>query len=214
MNLRSMEDDTARLAPQRMTFAQRASGGLLRLCGWKQVYVPPPAPKGIIVVYPHTSNWDFIIGMLYRIATGLQVHWLGKDALFHWPVRRLLVRLGGIPVNRRDPAGFVDTLLTRFAAAESMWLGIAPEGTRGYTDHWKSGFYRLALAGNLCVGLGYIDYATKTVGIETYVNLSGDPVQDIGRIRRSYEGKRGRVPQNEGVIRLRQAPPHPARALD
>jgi 1-acyl-sn-glycerol-3-phosphate acyltransferase len=152
--------------------------------------------------------------MLYRIATGLQIHWLGKDALFRWPVRQLLLRLGGIPVNRRDPAGFVDALLVRFAASESMWLGVAPEGTRAYTDHWKSGFYRLALAGRLCVGLGFIDYATKTVGIETYLNLSGDPAEDIDRIRAGYAGKRGRLPQNEGAIRLRQGAGQPARVSD
>ncbi|HEV2230113.1 MAG TPA: 1-acyl-sn-glycerol-3-phosphate acyltransferase [Steroidobacteraceae bacterium] len=185
-----------------MTFAQRGSGLLLRLFGWRRVFVPPPVPKGIVVVYPHTSNWDFIIGILYKIATGFQVRWVGKDTLFRWPVRRLLLRLGGIPVNRRDPSGFVDTLLAEFARAESLWLGMAPEGTRAHTDHWKSGFYRIALAGGLCVGLGYIDYATRTVGLETYVNLTGDPTQDLARIRAFYAGKRGRLPENEGDIRL------------
>ncbi|HUO19066.1 MAG TPA: 1-acyl-sn-glycerol-3-phosphate acyltransferase [Steroidobacteraceae bacterium] len=185
-----------------MTFAQWGSGLLLRLLGWRSVLVPPPVPKGIIVVYPHTSNWDFIIGILYKIATGLQVRWLGKDTLFRWPVRRLLVRLGGIPVNRRDPSGFVDALLAEFARSESLWLGMAPEGTRAPTDHWKSGFYRLALAGGLSVGLGYIDYATRTVGLETYVSLTGDPAQDFARIRACYAGKRGLRPGNEGVIRL------------
>lgn len=185
-----------------MTFAQRGSGLLLRLFGWRRVFVPPPVPKGIVVVYPHTSNWDFIIGILYKIATGFQVRWVGKDTLFRWPVRRLLLRLGGIPVNRRDPSGFVDTLLAEFARTESLWLGMAPEGTRARTNHWKSGFYRIALAGGLCVGLGYIDYATKTVGLETYVNLTGDPTQDLARIRAFYAGKRGRLPENEGDIRL------------
>jgi 1-acyl-sn-glycerol-3-phosphate acyltransferase len=182
---------------------QRGSGLLLRLLGWRCVFVPPPVPKGIIVVYPHTSNWDFIVGMLYRIATGFQVRWLGKDTLFRWPVRRLLLRLGGIPVNRRDPSGFVDTLLAEFARSESLWLGMAPEGTRAHTDHWKSGFYRIALAGGLCVGLGYIDYATRTVGVETYVSLTGDPTQDFARIRACYAGKQGLRPGNEGDIRLR-----------
>jgi 1-acyl-sn-glycerol-3-phosphate acyltransferase len=187
-----------------MRLTQRGSSRLLRLCGWRVVLVPPPAPKGIILVYPHTSNWDFIIGMLYRIATGLRVHWLGKDSLFRWPVRGLLLRLGGIPVNRSDPAGFVDRLLANFAASESLWVGLAPEGTRAYTDHWKSGFYRIALAGRLCIGLGFIDYATKTIGIENYLTLSGDPVRDLDCIRSVYAGKRGRRPGNEGAIQLRQ----------
>lgn len=177
---------------------------LLRLLGWRLVFVPPPVPKGILVVYPHTSNWDFFIALLYKIATGFQVRWLGKDTLFRWPAQTLLRRLGGIPVNRRDPSGFVDALLAEFSRSESMWLGITPEGTRAYTNHWKSGFYRIAVAGGLCVGLGYVDYATKTVGIETYLKLTGDPKQDFARIRAAYAGKRGRRPQNEGDIRLRE----------
>ena len=187
-----------------MTFAQRASDLLLRMFGWRRVFVPPPAPKGIVLVYPHTSNWDFFIALLFKIASGFEVCWLGKDTLFRWPVRWLLLRLGGIPVNRRDPSGFVDSLLAEFARRESMWLGLAPEGTRAYTDHWKSGFYRIALAGGLTVGLGYLDYATRTVGIDTYLRLTGDPAQDFARIRAAYAGKRGRRPENASDIRLRQ----------
>jgi len=187
-----------------MTIAQRVADALLRLLGWRHVLVPPPAPKGVIIVYPHTSNWDFIVAMLYRFATGLPVHWLGKDGLFRWPVHRLLRRLGGIPVNRRDAAGFVDTLLAEFQRAEWMWLGMAPEGTRAYRDHWKSGFYRIAVAGGLPVGLGYLDYATKTVGLDTYITLTGDPAQDFARIRAFYAGKRGRRPHNASQIQLRQ----------
>ena len=187
-----------------MGLAQWGSGLLLRLVGWRCVFVPPPVPRGILVVYPHTSNWDFIIGILFKLATGFQVRWLGKDTLFRRPVRALLVRLGGIPVNRRDPSGFVDRLLAEFAASESLWLAMTPEGTRARTDHWKSGFYRIALAGGLCVGLGYIDYATRSVGVDTYLELSGDTAQDFARIRAAYAGKCGLRPQNAGDIRLRQ----------
>jgi len=166
--------------------------------------VPPPVPKGIIVVYPHTSNWDFIVGMLYRIGVGLPVRWMGKDTLFRWPVRRLFLSLGGISVNRQERSGFVDALLAEFARNDWMWLAVAPEGTRARTDHWKSGFYRIAVAGGFPVGLGYIDYATRTVGIDTYLSLTGVPSQDFARIRAFYAGKRGRRPEKQGDIRLRE----------
>jgi len=187
-----------------MKLVQRGAGLLLRLLGWQTVFVPPPQPKGIVLVYPHTSNWDFFVAVLYKLAVGFKVRWLGKHTLFRWPVRGILVRLGGIPVDRGDSAGFVDALLAEFATRESMWLGIAPEGTRGHTDHWKSGFYRIALAGGLCVGLGYLDYASRTVGVETYLKLTGDPTQDFACLRAAYAGKRGRRPQNAGTIRLRE----------
>ena len=94
---------------------QRCARALLAAFGWRSVFVPPPAPKGVIVVYPHTSNWDFIIGVLFKFAAGLPARWMGKDTLFRWPFRRLLLRIGGIPINRRERTGFVATLLAEFA---------------------------------------------------------------------------------------------------
>ncbi len=182
---------------------QRLAAAILRRCGWRSVYAPPRAAHGIIVVYPHTSNWDFIVGLLFKFAVGLRANWAGKDTLFRWPLRRLFVRLGGIPVNRRARSGLVAALLEEFARREWMWLALAPEGTRARTDHWKSGFYRLALAGGLPVALGFIDYATRTVGIDTYLELSGDVERDFAALRSYYAGKRGRRPEQAGDIRLR-----------
>jgi 1-acyl-sn-glycerol-3-phosphate acyltransferase len=178
--------------------------GILRLCGWRRVLVPLPAPKGIIVVYPHTSNWDFFIGVVYKIGTALPARWVGKHTIFRWPVRRLLVSLGGIPIRRDQRSGLVEAMLAEFAKHERMWLAVTPEGTRSRTEYWKSGFYRIALAGKLPVALGYIDYATRTIGIDTYLTLTGDVAADFARIREFYRDKRGRRPENEGEIRLRE----------
>jgi 1-acyl-sn-glycerol-3-phosphate acyltransferase len=185
------------------TLVQRFAAATLAAYGWRSVFVPPPVPKGLIVVYPHTSNWDFIVGVLFKFAVGLPAHWMGKDSLFRWPLRPLFLRMGGIPINRRERTGFVGTLLEEFARREWMWLAVAPEGTRSKTDHWKSGFYQIALAGRFPVGLGFIDFATRSVGIDTYIDMTGDPEADFARIREFYAGKRGRRPQFEGEIRLR-----------
>jgi 1-acyl-sn-glycerol-3-phosphate acyltransferase len=174
------------------------------LFGWRTVLIEPPSPKGIIVVYPHTSNWDFIIGVLFKISVGLPAHWMGKHTLFRWPIRGVMLALGGIPINRRERSGFVDVLLAEFARHDWMWLAVAPEGTRSATDHWKSGFYRIAVAGNLPVGLGYIDFARRTVGIDTYLTMSGDADQDFARIRAFYSDKQGRYPDQAGQIRLKR----------
>lgn len=177
---------------------------LLRLCGWRSIMVALPAPKGIIVVYPHTSNWDFFIGVIYKIGTALPARWVGKHTIFRWPVRRLLVYLGGIPIRRDQRSGLVDAMLAEFAKHDRMWLAMTPEGTRSRTEYWKSGFYRIALAGQLPVALGYIDYATRTVGIDTYLTLTGDVEADFARIRAFYKDKRGRRPEHAGAIRLRE----------
>ena len=181
---------------------QRCARALLKLSGWRSVLAAPPAAQGIIIVYPHTSNWDFVIGVLYKIGAGFPVRWIGKDTLFRWPVRRLLLRLGGIPIKRDLRSGLVAAMLAEFARSDRMWLAITPEGTRSHTNYWKSGFYRIAVAGRLPVGLGYIDYATRTVGIDTYLTLTGDESLDFAGIRAFYADKHGRRPKNKGEIQL------------
>lgn len=182
---------------------QRVARASLRMLGWRGILEPPPAARGIIIVYPHTSNWDFVVAMLYKIGAGLPVRWLGKDTLFRRPFRRLLMHLGGVPIRRDRRSGFVTAVLAEFARSDWMWLAIAPEGTRSHTDHWKSGFYRIAVAGNLPLGLGFIDYATRTVGIDKYLTLTGDEQIDLAEIRAFYADKRGRRRGSEGRISLR-----------
>jgi len=185
------------------TWLQQLSGHLLQQRGWNIVFERLPGPKGLIVVYPHTSNWDFIIGVLYKFAVGLPANWVGKDTLFRWPLGSLFTRIGGIPVNRRKSSGFVRSLLEEFKRRDRMWVALAPEGTRAATDHWKSGFYRIAVATGLPVGLGYIDYGSRKIGIDTYVTMTGDPEGDMARLRDFYADKRGLRPENAGQIRLR-----------
>jgi 1-acyl-sn-glycerol-3-phosphate acyltransferase len=185
------------------SWLRRGALRLLRLFGWKTSLVWPPEPRGVIVVYPHTSNWDFPIGVLFRIGHRLKANWVGKQEMFRWPLRGFFLRIGGIPLDRRRTAGFIDALLAEFRSRDWMWLAIAPEGTRGRTDHWKAGFYQIALAADVPIGLGYIDYASKTVGIDTYLRMTGDRDADLARIRDFYASKRGRRPGFAGEIRLK-----------
>lgn len=176
---------------------------LLRLAGWKVVLVRPPGPKAVVIVYPHTSNWDFIVGILARYAIAIPFRFVGKDTLFRWPFGGLFRRLGGIPVNRRQSTGFVGDLIEAFDKADSLYLAIAPEGTRRRIDHWKSGFYRVALAANVPLGLAFIDYSRREVGIEAWLSLSGNEAEDLAGIRAGYSNKRGKRPEMEGDIRFR-----------
>lgn len=196
-----MSDNSA--AP-RPTLLRRAALGLLRLFGWRSVLVWPTEPRGVIIVYPHTSNWDFIIGMLFRIGHGLPANWIGKAEMFPQPFAGVLKRLGGIPVDRRRATGFLDALLEEFRRRDWIWVAIAPEGTRSRADHLKSGFYQLAVAAGVPVALGYIDYSSRTVGIDTYLRMSGDRDADLARIRDFYADKRGRRPELAGQLRFRR----------
>ena len=182
---------------------QKLCLGVLSLFGWRTVYKPPAEPKGIILVYPHTSNWDFIIGILFSYGYGLGASWIAKHSAFRWPLGPLLRRIGGIPIDRRKASGTIGAMVDAYRENESLWIAITPEGTRSRTDHWKSGFYRIALAANVPCALGFIDFKTKTVSIATYVRFTGETGKDLARLREFYAGKRGLRPEKEGDICFR-----------
>jgi 1-acyl-sn-glycerol-3-phosphate acyltransferase len=183
--------------------SSRACLALLQLLGWRAVYAPLPGPKGVIMVYPHTSNWDFLYGILFRIGAGLPAQWMGKDTLFRWPVAGLLRRIGGLPIDRRAQHGMTAALLAEYARRDALWIAIAPEGTRSHVPHLKSGFYRLAVEGNLPCGLGFIDYATRSVGIDGYVTFSGNVEQDLALLQEHYAARRGKRHELAGPFRFR-----------
>lgn len=189
--------------PAPPTRTQRAARAILAAFGWSVRVAWPPGPRAVIVVYPHTSNWDFVVGYLAKLAAGIPVRWIGKHTLFRGPFAPLFRRMGGIPVDRRAPAGLVAALEQELAARGWLWIALAPEGTRARTDHWKSGFYRLARAVDAPVGLAFIDWGAKVVGLDTWLALEGDAARDLARIREAYAGKRGHHPEQAGEIRFR-----------
>ncbi len=176
---------------------------LLALLGWRADVVLPPGPRCVIAFYPHTSNWDFVVGYLAKLAAGVPVHFVAKHTLFRGPFGPMLARMGGIPVDRTAHAGLVHQLLAEMEARPWMWLAIAPEGTRSYVERWHSGFYRLALGAKVPIGLAFIDYGRREVGVREYFVPSGDVEADLARIRAAYAGKAGRRPALAGEIRFR-----------
>ena len=182
------------------------AGWLLKRLGWKYDLLPPPAPRVVVVVYPHTSNWDFLWGILTRWSSGWPIRWVAKHTLFFWPVGGLLISWGGIPVNRSVTEGFVENLAVTINQSQRMILSITPEGTRSYRDHWKSGFYRIAMAAKVPVGIGYIDYGTRTVGVSEYFELTGDEDADMARIAQAYATRTARNPAKAAPIRFQKSP--------
>ncbi len=175
---------------------------LLAAFGWRVDVVLPPGPKCVIAFYPHTSNWDFVVGYLAKLAAGIPVHFVAKHTLFRGPFGPLLTRMGGIAVDRRAHAGVVGQLVREMQARPWMWLAIAPEGTRAHVDRWHSGFYRVALCAKVPIGLAFIDYARREVGIREYLVPSGDAEADLARFRAVYAGNVGKKPEQAGEIRF------------
>lgn len=112
--------------------------------------------------------------------------------------------MGTLTVNRRERTGFVGQLKREYERAQELYVAITPEGTRSRTDHWKSGFYHLALATDTLVGLGFVDYPSKRIGVDTYIALSGREEDDLASFRAYYSDKRGFHPELQGDIRFVQ----------
>jgi 1-acyl-sn-glycerol-3-phosphate acyltransferase len=182
---------------------------LLGRFGWRIEFDGLPAPKGILIVYPHTSNWDFVIGLLAKWAIGLPIRWVGKESLFRGLTGILFGRVlrawGGRPVDRHRASGAVDALVVLMDREDWFWLGLSPEGTRRQQDYIRSGFYHLALRRDLPVGLAYIDYARKAVGVRQFVRMSGDEHSDLDQLRRFYADKVGRYPQRASRIAFKRS---------
>ena len=141
----------------------RLALALLRWGGWRLQFDGLPSRQGVLVVYPHTSNWDFVVGVLAKWAIGIPVAFWGKDSLFQVPLfGRWLRWLGGIPVRRHVREGAVEHMIgqMRGACAEDrfFWLALSPEGTRHASTGWRSGFYRVADLAEVPVGLVLLDY--------------------------------------------------------
>jgi 1-acyl-sn-glycerol-3-phosphate acyltransferase len=183
------------------------AANVLAFCGWRSVLAKPVPEKAVIIFYPHTSNWDFVIGLLAKWALDLDLHWVGKDSLFRGPLRPLFRRWGGIAVNRSARTGSIARLADEFSAHDRFLLALAPEGTRQRAEHWRSGFYYLALAARVPLALAFIDYPRREVGVAGYLDLSGDPVRDMAAIAAFYDGRIGRRPALQGPIRFESAPP-------
>ncbi len=166
----------------------RIARALLRLAGWRVLCDGLPMAQGVIVVYPHTSNWDFVVGVLAKWALGLPAAFWGKHTLFAVPLfGRWLRGLGGIPVDRRTPQGAVMNAIAALREARAqgrvLWLALAPEGTRALGEGWRMGFHRVAVEAGLPVGLATLDYRARRVTLIHFWQLSGEPLADFAALR-------------------------------
>jgi 1-acyl-sn-glycerol-3-phosphate acyltransferase len=185
----------------------RLARGLLRLAGWRVQFDGLPTRQGVLIVYPHTSNWDFVVGVLAKWAIGIPLAFWGKDTLFDLPLFGRWMRwIGGVPVDRHNPSGAVGAMVGRFATArqrdEFLWLALSPEGTRSYRDSWRSGFYQVALQAGVPLALAFFDYAERRVGVDSFIRLSGDVARDMAAIEARLGQRRGCKPELAAPVRL------------
>ena len=170
---------------------------ILRLFGWKiDKRTPEGIDKCVVVMGPHTSNWDFIIGKLAFISYGVKVKFLIKKEAFVFPFGGLLKAMGGIPVDRKKNNNLTETAVKIFNENDSMFMLFTPEGTRDYNPNWKRGFYYIAQKAKVPIYIGYMDYEKKIGGFHSLFEPTGDVDKDIEYIKSILRQYKGRTPEN------------------
>ena len=192
---------------KRQPWWQRFSRFVLRLAGWKLVNEMPSKKKYILIGAPHTSNWDWVVGFFMMAGLGLKPRWIGKDALFRGVAGPVMRALGGIAVVRGARDNFVDQIAGVYKQSKELVIAIAPEGTRKYVDHWKTGFYHIANEARVSVAMAFLDYSKKICGIGGHFFPSGDIKADMQILREFYVDVAGKFPENQGRVRLGSIPP-------
>jgi 1-acyl-sn-glycerol-3-phosphate acyltransferase len=166
----------------------------MRLAGWKvEGSLPSTASKSVLIAAPHTSNWDLPNTLMAAFALRLHIYWMGKQSLFRWPFGPVMRWLGGIAVDRSKSSNLVSASAAAIQATDGpVQLVVPPEGTRGKTRHWKTGFYFIALEARVPIVLAYMDYERKLSGLGPLFQPSGDIESDMVEIKRFYAGIKGR----------------------
>lgn len=172
---------------------------VLRAAGWRVQVRLPDAPRYMLILAPHTSNWDFVFGMAAVLLIQVRVNFIGKHTLFRGPQGWLFRALGGRPVDRSAPGGVVQQTIDTFRRHERMIIALAPEGTRARREHWKRGFYHIATGAQVPIAVAYLDYARREIGIGPIFMPTGDWATDMQPVFDFYRGITAKRPENFAV---------------
>ena len=181
------------LKANRPKFIVKISSWILNIRKWEIDGVIPDDKRVVLVIGPHTSNWDFIIGVLVILSLDAKINWIGKHTIFKRGFKRFLTKLGGIPVNRQDSSELFSKIREITQKSNGYLIGMAPEGTRKKVLKLKSGFIRIAKQTNSKIMLAGIDFKKKIVNLDNFFTPSGNLDDDLDYVKNyfsRYTGKR------------------------
>lgn len=189
--------DLGNLVPKRNgSIVPPISSWLMKVAGWRTVGEIPNISQAVVLALPHTSNIDGVYALPSLFALDIKISIMGKHTLFKVPVlKQLLQWMGIIPIDRSDKGSVLQTSIDKFKNGEPLFLGLSPEGTRDYTESWKTGFYYLALGANVPILPVALDYNTKEVRFLSLVYPTGDIKADLPKIYEQYRGVLPRHPE-------------------
>jgi 1-acyl-sn-glycerol-3-phosphate acyltransferase len=166
----------------------------MRVTGWRITGEFPNLPKFVVIVAPHTSNWDFFVGVMALFAIGFRVTFLGKHTVFRWPTGVVMRWLGGIPVDRASSHNVVQQTIDYFRSRPQMLLALSPEGTRKKLPAWRSGFWYVAKGANVPIVPVAFDYPAKRITIFSPTHPGDDIIADVAQLRGHFAARMARHP--------------------
>ena len=169
---------------------------ILSILGWRAANrFPVTVKKYVTIVGPHTSAWDFVIGVLFRSVEKIDAKFLGKEELFKGPFGFLFRWLGGYPVDRFNNSNLVDSVVKVFDSKETFGIALSPEGTRKRVAKLRTGFYYIALKANVPVIMAGLDYKRKLAIFSEPMYLTGNMEEDFEKIYAFYRPIVGKIPE-------------------
>ncbi len=169
----------------------------LKLTGWDtNVRFPSNIKKAVLIVGPHTSSWDFIMGLAYRSVSRVENgHFLGKAELFKPPFGWWFRWLGGTPVERKSSHNVVEQVTEIFNQHDEFVLALSPEGTRSKVEQLKTGFYHIAKSANVPIVMAGMDFGNKTLLYSEPFYPSNDEAADFIKIINFFGPIKGKRPE-------------------
>lgn len=155
----------------------------------------PEIKKCVFIVAPHTSWWDFSLGVLIRNILGIEVNFVGKKELFKPPFGWYFRWMGGAPVDRVSKEKKVAAIASIFKTKKVFRLALSPEGTRKKAERWRTGFYYIAEEANVPIIMVAFDYGKKVIKFSEPFYTTGDIEKDLPKIKSFYEGVQGKFPE-------------------
>jgi 1-acyl-sn-glycerol-3-phosphate acyltransferase len=177
-------------------FSRALGNAALGASRWRIDGSFPNIPKFVLIVAPHTSNWDFLVGLQAMFALGLRLSYLAKHTLFWFPLGAVMRWLGGVSVNRSVHADRVRDAVEEFKRRDKLILVVTPEGTRKRVPRWKRGFYHVATGAGVPIVPVSFDYSRRVIRIEPPFTPTGNIDTDIAVLRRMYRPEMAKRPEN------------------
>lgn len=175
-------------------FSAALSRLAFRWSGWRIEGNFPDLPKFVVIVAPHTSNWDFFVGLMAMFGLGLRGRFLGKHTLFRWPLGIFMRWLGGLPVIRSSSHNVVEQTVEHFRQSDRMILALSPEGTRKKLPAWRTGFYWVAVGAGVPIVPVSFDFPRRCITIHPPETPSGQLEADLPKLQRHFSSVMARYP--------------------